>query len=231
MNSLPDRDRPASAVQAVLFDLDGLIVDSEPLHQEAFNRLLQRHGIPYHLDDEEYGRCFVGIPVSQNAALLSERFPWKKPVAELIRERESIYEGLISRPANLTPYPGLDVVLEEIGKRQLRAAVASGSPRHHARMVLQGLGIDSCFSVVLGGNDVPRKKPMPDVYLRALELLDLPPSACIALEDSATGVAAAKAAGLRVFVIPNRYTLHQDLSSADVRLSGLVELLPYLGGR
>ena len=215
-------------IRAVIFDLDGLIVDSEPLHQAAFHRLFQNHGIDYHFDEDEYGRHFVGIPVSQNTAWLPPRFDWNKPVAELIQEREQIFEGLIANPINLKAFPGLRKVLDVLQEKKLRTAVASGSPRHHVTMVLQGLQIESYFSVILGGNDVPKKKPAPDVYIRAIELLGFPSEDCIALEDSITGVVAAKSAGLKVFAVPNRYTQHQDLSAADICLSSLIDLLPYL---
>ena len=201
--------------KAIIFDLDGVIVDSEPLHMAAFNQLLQRHGIPYRFEEEEYGRSFVGIPVSQNTAWHPPRFPWKKPVAELQKERETIYEELISIPHNLQAYPGLIPLLQKLKEKGIAAAIASGSPHHHVDKVLQGLSITDYFSVVVGGNDVPRKKPAPDVYCKAVELLGLAPEDCLALEDSTTGVQSAKAAGLQVFAIANRFTRHQDLTAAD----------------
>jgi beta-phosphoglucomutase len=213
-------------VQAVILDLDGLMVDSEPLHHRAFNILLRRHGIDYQFETEEYGKCFVGIPVIYNVDYLKTRFGMPGNPLDIIAEREEIFEGLIADPKNLIVMPGLFKLLDEVQARGLPLAVASGSPRNQVETMLRGMGIIEKFRAVVGGNDVLKTKPAPDVYLRAAELLGIAPTNCVALEDSATGVTAAKAAGLRAIAVPNQYTAHQDLSHADARVANLFEALP-----
>ena len=207
--------------QAIVLDLDGLIIDSEPLHQRAFERLLARHGVDHNFTVEEYGRYFVGIPVKENAEWLVARFELKGTQEDLIAEREQIYEELLSDPANLAPMPGLFGLLDDLSARGLPLGVASGSPRNQVDIILRGLRIRSRFGAVVAGDDVPNTKPAPDVYLRATKELGAVPAHCIAVEDSVTGIAAAKAAGLYAIAVPNRYTAHQDLTRADARVEGL----------
>ncbi len=211
--------------QAVILDLDGLMVDSEPVHQRAFERLLARHGIDRQFTVEEYGRYFVGIPVKENAQWLAAHFELKAAPEDFIAEREQIYEELLEQPANLIPMPGLFALLDDLGARGMLLGVASGSPRNQVDTILRGLGIVARFRTVVAGDDVPHTKPAPDVYLRAAQELGVAPARCIAIEDSVTGITAAKAAGLRAIAVPNRYTAHQDLSGADARVASLGEVM------
>jgi HAD superfamily hydrolase (TIGR01509 family) len=211
-------------IRAVIFDLDGLIIDSEPLHQRAFNTYLQRHNVGYQFGQDEYARFFVGIPVRHNAEYLITRFGLACTPEELLAEREAEFEALIRDGSNLEAMPGLLSLLDELNRQKVELGVASASPRAQVEVMLDGLGLRSRFQVVVAGTDVPRTKPAPDVYLRAVEDLKLPKEKCIAVEDSATGIKAAKAAGLVVVAIPNQYTRRQDLSEADVHLKRLDEL-------
>ena len=215
-------------VQAVILDLDGLMVDTEPLHQRAFNALLRQHGIDYQFETAEYGKFFVGIPIIYNVDYLKQRFDLSGTPDEIRNEREQIYEEIISDPNNLVAMPGVFKLLDDLQARGLPLAVASGSPRVQVEMILRGLGIMQRFRAVVAGSDVAKTKPAPDVYLRALELLRAAPNDCVALEDSATGVTSAKAAGLRMIVVPNQYTAHQDLSQADVVIPSLEVALGYV---
>lgn len=225
-------NRGEMQTQAVLLDLDGLVVDSEPIHQRAFNVYLSRHRIDYQFDEDEYGRVFVGIPVRANADYLVDRFHLPFEPDELLAEREAIYEGLIGDPRNLMPMPGLFKFLDELKVQNIPLGIASGSPRGQVEMILHGMGVASRFRVVVAGDDVLKTKPAPDVYVQAVEKLGVEKSFCVAVEDSATGVASAKTAGLRVIAVPNRYTRWQDLSGADVRVESLEQVLPFvLDGR
>lgn len=211
--------------QAVILDLDGLIVDSEPLHQRAFNIFLTRHGLDYRFDEDEYGRVFVGIPVRENADYLVARFNLPMRAEAVLVEREAIFQALIQDPTNLVAMPGVFDLLDALEARGIALGVASGSPRQQVETMLRGLGLASRFRVVVAGTDVPRPKPAPDVYLRAVQELRVAPARCVAVEDSAAGIAAAKAAGLHVIAVPNRYTRLQDLSGADVRVGSLEEVI------
>ncbi len=215
--------------QAVILDLDGLMIDSEPVHQRAFEELLARHGIDHEFTVEEYGRHFVGIPVKENAEWLVTHFGLRGAPEELLAEREAIYESLLEDSSNLVPMPGVFALLDALRARGLPLGVASGSPRGQVDTILRGLKITDRFRAVVAGDDVPHTKPAPDVYLRAVEQLGVAPARCVAIEDSATGITAAKAAGLYAIAVPNRYTAHQDLR-ADVQAESLDQVLPLLVG-
>ena len=214
--------------QAVILDLDGLIIDSEPVHQRAYEQLLARHGIEHKFSEEEYGRYFVGIPVSENAKWLIEQFGLKVTEQEILAERERIYEAMLEEPTNLVPMPGVFALLDDLCARGLPLGVASGSPRNQVDTILSGLEIVARFRTVVAGTDVLHTKPAPDVYLRAVEELGVAPGQCVAVEGSATGIASAKAAGLRAIAVPNRYTAYQDLTRARPRVSSLEHLVVYI---
>jgi HAD superfamily hydrolase (TIGR01509 family) len=148
--------------------------------------------------------------------------------ADIIAERETIYEALIEDPANLIPMPHMFALLDDLSARGLALGVGSGSPRNQVDTILRGLGIAARFRAVVAGDDVPHTKPAPDVYARATNELGVAPRDCVAVEDSATGIASAKAAGLRAIVVPSRYTTHQDLSHADARVESLGEVMALL---
>jgi HAD superfamily hydrolase (TIGR01509 family) len=214
--------------QAVILDLDGLIVDTEPLHQRAFTEFLARQGVHHEFTIEEYGKYFVGIPVTENARWLIEQFNLRVGADEVMAQREAIYEAMIADPANLTVMPGVFDLIDRLSACGLPLAVASGSPRNQVDTVLQGLNLTARFGAIVAGTDVPRTKPAPDVYLCAAKQIGIAPADCLALEDSATGVTAAKAAGMRAIAVPNQYTAHQDLSHADARVSNLAQVLELL---
>lgn len=212
-------------IHAVIFDLDGTIVDTEPLQQLAFNQWLEINGINYLINEEEYGRVFVGVSVYENAAWLIGRFGLTQTQTEIRREHDALYARLIADPKNLSAMPGLMTLLSLLQERDIIRAVATGSPRDHAELVLSGLGINSHFRTVVTGSDISCPKPDPEIYLRALTMLNVAAVNAIALEDSAAGVSAAKQAGLQVVAVPNRYTAQQDLTHADARVGSLEQVV------
>ncbi len=217
--------------RGVILDLDGLLVDSEPIHRRAFVEVLAHHGIHHEFDDEEYGQNFVGFPVRANIEWLVKNFPLKCSVGKLLEEREAIYEGLLRDPKNLVPMPGMSVLIDGLEKLKLPMAVASSSPRGQVETILGGLGIANRMSAVVAGTDVPKIKPAPDVYLKAVRDLGLGSDECVAVEDSETGVIAAKASGLRVIAVPSRFTRGQNLRLADAQAANLAQVLDLIDGR
>ena len=209
----------------MIFDLDGTIVDTEPLQQLAFNQLLEKNGIHYHIGEEEYGRVFVGVSVRENAEWLIRKFRLQLTPAEIHAEHAALYVRLIADPQNLVAMPGLSALLAHLQVKRIPCGVATGSPRDHAEIVLSGLGIESHFRAVVTGSDIQCPKPDPEIYLRALAALDVAAENTVALEDSAAGVGAAKAAGLFAIAVPNRYTAQQDLARADARLENLGQVI------
>lgn len=211
--------------RAVIFDLDGLMVDTESLYHRAFNQVLANYGIPYQIKEEEYSRLFVGVSGSARRWLNARSKTSQEKTDEILADIDVAYKTLIENPANLIPMPGLFTLLDQLRAREIPLGVASNSSREDVETVLRGLEIISRFRVIVTGSDIARPKPAPDIYLCAIERLRVAPANCLALEDSASGIASAKAAGLRVIVVPNRFTSRQDLSQADARAEHLEQAI------
>lgn len=203
---------------AVIFDLDGLMVDSEPLARQAWERVAARYG--HRLDDALYQRM-VGRRLEDSSRIVREALQLSLPAAELARQKEEAWAEI--RAAGLPPMPGLMELHEEIARRGLPWGVATSSRRAYALEVLAQLGLAESCGAVAGGDEVAAGKPAPDLYLLAAKRLGVPPQSCLALEDSVPGAQAAAAAGMIVVAIPNGYAAPNDFPFAQAVLSSLHE--------
>ena len=166
---------------------------------------------------------YVGTPVEIDLARVHTRFRLSVPLDVLASERRETYSRLLREPGGLQPMAGLLTLLDYLDVNKIPAAIASGSPRADVRSVLQLLGILPRLRAVVASDDVPHSKPAPDVYLRAAAELGVLPGSCIAVEDSATGMTAAKTAGMTVIGFPSKFTQYQDLRP-DFAISRLDEI-------
>lgn len=210
-----------SGITGALFDLDGTLVDSEPLHMESTNRVLARWG--RRLTEREF-LAFVGWAEEPFWRELRERFALAPSPAELAELRSAAYLAVVDeRP--LTPLPGARELLDRLAAKGLPAAVASSSPRAQIEKTLRSAGLAGRFrALVSGHDDVPRGKPHPDCYLAAARAIEAEPARCAAFEDTPTGVAAAKAAGCRTVLVPRPYTPDPAAIPADHRVASLLEI-------
>ncbi|HWI57172.1 MAG TPA: HAD family phosphatase [Bacillota bacterium] len=188
------------ALKAVIFDMDGVIVDSEPRHEQAFLEVVRaigygdRHGLRFAdyvgRSDQELWVDFVAR--NNPAQTLEELLAMKRRrVVEIIRRDQPLFDGL----------PEL---IEQLAAKY-RLALASGSERPIVEEVLALRGLGRFFSATVSGSDIRRGKPAPDIFLRTAELLEVSPEDCWVIEDSKPGVAAALAAGMRVIAITNTH--------------------------
>lgn len=199
--------------QALIFDMDGLLVDTETCDYEAWRELHAAHGRELSLAEYCDSAGLYGSwermydALSQVCGISAEA---------LHATREPRFRELVS--SALRPSPELRGLLAELRAHGIARAVASSSDRDWVEYLLDGLGLTAEFPVVATGHDVAHRKPAPDLYLLAAERLGVDPARCVALEDSSHGLAAARAAGLRAIAIPNPVSRHQDLSRAHVRV-------------
>jgi HAD superfamily hydrolase (TIGR01509 family) len=209
----------------VVFDLDGLLVDSERVQAIAFNVALAPHGVV--LSDDEFA-CFVGYSTRQNFLDLAARHPHLAPhVPAIHAAKDRAYRDLVD--AQMRAMPGAVELVRTLHEAGIPMAVASSSPREDVVACLRRVGLDGWLALVSPGDEVARTKPAPDVYLRAVGMLGMPASACVALEDAQAGVESARAAGLRCIAVPNRYTRGNDFGRADACLPSLEDVtLPFL---
>jgi HAD superfamily hydrolase (TIGR01509 family) len=204
-------------IRAVIFDMDGLMIDSEPLQKEAWQATLRRYG--HEMDGALFAQL-IGLRISEDAVRLRDRFNLPVTAEVLLRQRtESFLAGL---PGRLRAMPGLSELIADLRARGLKRALATSGERRYVAMVMSELNLDGAFDATVVAEDVTRGKPAPDVYLLAAERLGLPPAQCLVLEDAPNGVAAAKAARMKCVAVPNQYTRVLDLSAADVVLPSLL---------
>ncbi len=177
---------------ALLLDLDGVLFDSEPVHQRAWERALADLGV---MLPQGWYEPLAGQSLLDVARAVSHRHaPWHPPAALATRKRAT-YQQLA---AGLPPSPG---VLEVLVELRPRAALVSSSGRDDVQVLLRDSGLPAHLETLVTGDDVPAPKPDPAGYLLALARLDLPAGRCVAVEDSISGVRAAGAAGLRVVAV------------------------------
>jgi beta-phosphoglucomutase family hydrolase len=194
---------------AFLFDVDGVIVDSMPVHTQAWERYLERAGIPWN----EVARRMHG---KHNGELVRGFFGPGLTDEEVHRHgaaKEELYRELMRDRLHQCLVPGVAEFLER--HAAVPKAVGSNAEPANVAFVLDGAGLRRHFRAFVDGMQVRRPKPHPDVYLRAAALLNVEPRRCVVFEDSAVGVAAARAAGARVVGVET----HQPLENVDFRIS------------
>jgi HAD superfamily hydrolase (TIGR01509 family) len=214
-------------IRAVVFDMDGLLVDSEPVQIEAWEAFLAQHGKS--LSDDLLHRMY-GLRVWDSAQLLIAELGLPLSVDEVVLARDALFFELL--PGRLLPMPGSRETVQALFKLGYRLALATSGHRRYVDVVLRELGLVGAFEAEVTGEMVERGKPAPDIYSAAAKLLDLPPDACVALEDAPNGVVSAKEAGMICLAIPNQMTSGIDgFARADAVLSSLPEVIPWLGSR
>ena len=197
-------------MEAVLYDMDGLIVDTEPIHFQAFREYMQRHGVDM---PESMMSNFIGFPERDNLRDLKQKYGLDVTLDEMVAERRAVYLHLVGT-LPLTVFPGFWEFTAEAKQRGMKQAVVSSAPAEQVELVLgrlfegrRDLGrAAEYFDAIVTGNDIEHNKPAPDIYLVGSERLGVPPALCLALEDSPPGAQSAAAAGMLVVAIPNEYT-------------------------
>jgi HAD superfamily hydrolase (TIGR01509 family) len=206
---------------AVTFDLDGVLADSEPWWNQIDTKLLAEHGVSYR---GEYHRDVLGVSYRIAVEFYKNAFHLCASIEELMKRRGDIATDFFANRVGL--FPSARTTLEQLREMKIPLAIATSSVRASAQPFLDRTGIRSLFCVVVTGDEVERGKPHPDIYLRALKKLGISPEACLVIEDALTGVAAAKAANMRVAAIPDtRFMDPQEYEKeADYVLGSLSEI-------
>jgi HAD superfamily hydrolase (TIGR01509 family) len=209
-------------LSAVIFDLDGLLADSEPWWNQIDAKLLADYGVKY---CGEYHQNVVGVSYRVAVEFYKKAFGLSVPTEEMMRRRGEIATEFFANRVGL--FPNVKEVLEELRQMKLHLAVATSSVSASARPFLDQHQLTGFFEVIVTGEEVERGKPAPDIYLCAAQKLGIPADTCLVVEDALPGVAAAKAANMRVAAIPD--TRFVDLRNyekkADYILKSLKELL------
>jgi HAD superfamily hydrolase (TIGR01509 family) len=197
-------------VAAVVFDMDGLMVDTEPLYQRAWQQAASELG--YELGDELYAQ-FVGRPTDACETLLVAALDRLFPLDQF-RERWPILWRREVNDVGVQPKPGLWDLLAYIDAQRLPAAVATSSEAEYADMTLRQAGLAHRFAVIVTGDQVRRGKPEPDIYLEAARRLGVSPTDCVALEDSEAGIRAVQRAGMIGLLVPHSHASADAVQAA-----------------
>ena len=210
-------------MRGVIFDMDGLMIDSEFLHLQAYNYVLEPMG--YHLSDED-NQKYVGISDEDVTKDIVERFSLSITPEELNRKKEQAYKTILSE--NVKAQPGLTELLENLKKSDYKLAVASGSHKEEIDIVLEKLRLSEYYDIIVSADEVQNGKPEPDIFLLTSKRLGIPPEECLVLEDASHGVVAAKKAGMYCYAIPDRWTKNHDFSQADLILDNLRDVYKHI---
>lgn len=208
-------------IKAVIFDMDGLMIDSEPIQSKSFEAVLKEYGVV-----PEYQKNgliqILGVHSGGNWQILKDKHQIDESVETLLKKKTLAYTDLLK--TNITPKQGLIKLLKYLEKESITMAIASSSPLNQIKFILHKLNLSNYFKVVVSGEDVERGKPHPDVFLEAAKQLKTKPEFCLILEDAETGVIAGKAAGMKVIAVQNNYTKNQDHSKADRIVNSLLKI-------
>jgi len=200
-----------SQIKAVLFDMDGVVVDSEPRHERAYLEVVREIGY-----GETHGLRFADYVGRQDKELWVDFIARHKPaqtLEELLAMKRMRVVEILRREQPL--FDGLPALVEKLAGRY-SLGLASGSERAVVEEVLKLDGLSRFFSAVVSGSDVERGKPAPDIFLRAARLLGVAPADCCAIEDSKPGVAAGLAAGMKVIAITNSHPAEELRQATQV---------------
>ncbi|HEX8679537.1 MAG TPA: HAD family phosphatase [Chthoniobacterales bacterium] len=209
------------AIRAIIFDMDGVLADSEPWWNEIDAALLAEHGVAYR---GEYHRDVLGVSYPTAVEFYKKAFGLAARTDEMMRRRAEIAADFFATRIGL--FPSVREVLQELRSMELRLAVGTSSVSTSARPFLDRHYLTPFFDVIVTGDEVERGKPHPDIYLRAAEKLGVSADATLVIEDALSGIAAANAAEMRVAAIPDtRFVDPRDYDEqADYLLASLSEI-------
>jgi HAD superfamily hydrolase (TIGR01509 family) len=211
---------------AVIFDMDGVLLDSEPLHYEAVRQILAEQGIEFPLED--YFR-YLGTTLTSTWDDLCERYPISMPFAQF--EARYNADVLAQYEAGAPLIAGARELVAQLHQAGIPIAVASSSHRQWVEAALTGAGLREYFEQTTAGDEVSIGKPSPEIYLKAAEKLHIDPCECIAVEDAPAGAESAAAAGMRVVLVRSELTTDLNLT-ADWQVDDLTQFkLTWLSDR
>lgn len=218
--------------KAFIFDFDGVIVDTEPLHYRAFQQILAPRGLGFSW--EEYVETYMGFDDRDafTEAFDSRGTPLEHDeLSRLIAKKADIFQDVIQE--GITAYPGVVELIRALHAARVPLAICSGALRSDITPILEMLDISGCFDVIVTADDVARSKPDPECYRVAFEKLrerrseaEFSSTDTVAIEDTPAGISAASSAGLRVIAVSNSYALDQ-LAAADHTVESLEQLLGF----
>jgi len=219
-------ERVAQAIQAVVLDMDGLMLDTEPIYKLSWQRTCEEFG--FQLTDAEY-EPYIGRPTPDCEIELADHFGPSFPIEEF-KTRWPLLWKAMAEQHGIAWRPGLERLLDLLESRDIPRAVATSSDAEYTDFTLRRAGLNGRFRMVVTRDQVARGKPAPDLYIEAARRLQQNPAHCLALEDSDAGALSATTAGMRVICIPDLKAPSEATARAAFRvvasLHDVCDLLP-----
>lgn len=208
-------------IQAVIFDMDGVLIDSEPIYFEIERSSFAHFGA---VMTEEEHHTYVGVTLESMWQQVLDKHQLTATLEEVFAyHQHNVMQTMLAHP-NLTAMPSVERWLSWLHEQHIPIAVASSSPRALIDLIMDKTGLGRYFEVRMTGEEVKNGKPAPDIFLTTAEMVGASPSNCLVIEDSRNGVQAAKSAGMRCIGYHNPGSGNQDLSKADLQISSYDEL-------
>lgn len=205
-------------IKAILFDMNGIIINDEHIHEMAFKETVKSFGID--LNHQTYLDCCAGKTDRLGYEEIATKFSTDLPVDDLLRQKSEMYLKLF--PANKKDYPGVIDLIHSLAK-DFVLALTSSSSREEVDLITKEFGIDHVFKITISAKDVNKGKPDPEPYLITVKKLGFKPNECVVIEDSLSGVLSAKSAGCYCIGVTTTHT-KQDLINSDLIVDSFSEI-------
>lgn len=207
-------------IQAVIFDMDGLMIDSEPIQSLSFETVIREYGkVP-----ELHANGLVhetGVRGDKNWQAMKEKYNLPDEISVLRLKRRAVYEQILHK---VKAMPGLYELIETLQNNNISTAIVTSSPRKHAEPILKQLNIIDYFNYIICGDEVEKGKPDPEGFAKASKMLAIEPEYCLVLEDAESGIIAAKAISMKAIAVPSPYTKHHNMKKADKIVGSLYDI-------
>ena len=208
-------------IKTVIFDMDGVIVDTEPVHNYAYNQHFKQLNIE--VNAEMYA-SFTGNSTKNIFERLKIQFNLAEEVNALVETKRNLFNDAFDSKKDLYLLDGVEDLIKDLYDNGMQLVLASSSATVTINRVFNRFGLHKYFTHIVSGEDFPKSKPHPAIFLRAAELANTPVENCIVIEDSTNGIIAAKAAGIYCIGYDSFHSKLQDYSLADVVITDFKEL-------
>lgn len=208
-------------LKAILFDMDGVIVDTEPLHHMAYKHMFNKVGIE--VSDDLYS-SFTGQSTYQICKKLCDHFRLSNDPEELVQIKRNHFTKLFFEDDSLQLIPGVEDLIKDYFYNGLTLILASSASMFTINNVMKRFNLDHYFLDKLSGADLNESKPHPEIFIKAAAAAGAQPSECIVIEDSTNGIKAAKSAGIFCVAYKSKNSKRQDYSLADLVVSEFVDI-------